>query len=174
MLGDSITEFGLWDEWFPDLPIANRGVGGETSAQVLTRLQSAIHRPRAVFLLIGTNDLAFDVPAAETASNVASILRAIEHDSPGTPVIVQSVMPRALAFRDEISGLNRRYRELIDAEADHVRYLDLWPSLATPDGALRRELTEDGLHLNGNGYARWVVALQPVITELRIADSNPT
>jgi lysophospholipase L1-like esterase len=174
MLGDSITEGGLWDEWFPEVPIANRGVGGETSAQVLTRLRSAIHQPRAVFLLIGTNDLAFDIPAAETARNVGSILRAIKHESPGTPVFVQSVMPRALAFRDEILGLNRRYRELIEAEADHVRYLDLWPSLATHDGALRRELTEDGLHLNGNGYARWVEALQPVITELRIADSKPT
>ncbi|HEY8590760.1 MAG TPA: hypothetical protein VIL55_14535, partial [Naasia sp.] len=56
-LGDSISEFGLWEEWFPEIPVLNRGIGGETSAQVLARLETAITEPRAVFLLVGTNDL---------------------------------------------------------------------------------------------------------------------
>jgi lysophospholipase L1-like esterase len=166
MLGDSITEGGNWDEWFPDSPVVNRGIGGELSAQVLARLPTAVDRPRAVFLLIGTNDLAFDIPQQEIAHNVESILGTIERTAPGTPVVLQSVMPRALPFRDEILALNQRYRDLVAAAAGHVRYLDLWPALATPEGALRPELTEDKLHLNGNGYAEWVGALRPIITEV--------
>ena len=166
MLGDSITEGGNWDEWFPDSRVVNRGIGGELSGQVLARLHTAIDRPRAVFLLIGTNDLAFDIPQQEIAHNVESILATIERTAPGTPVVVQSVMPRALAFRDEILALNQRYRDVVAAAPEHVRYLDLWPALATPEGALRPELTEDKLHLNGSGYVEWVEALRPIVTEL--------
>ncbi|NEN05344.1 hypothetical protein G3T36_05615 [Diaminobutyricibacter tongyongensis] len=165
MLGDSITEFGIWEEWFADSPMSNRGIGGEISGQVLTRLNSAIDRPRAVFLLIGTNDLAFGIPRDEIVHNVATIVTTIEQLAPGTPVVLQSVMPRALAFRDEILALNQLYRELVEAAPAHVRYLDLWPALATPEGALRPEFTEDKLHLNGNGYAAWVKQLQPIVTE---------
>ena len=70
------------------------------------------------------------------------------------------------AYRDEIVALNRRYRELVAAAPEHVRYLDLWPALATPEGALRSELTEDKLHLNGRGYAEWVGALRPIMAEI--------
>ena len=165
MLGDSITEFGNWDEWFPDVPIANRGIGGEISSQVLARLRSAIDQPLAVFLLVGTNDLAFDVAQPEIARNVAAILEGIERVAPGTPVVVQSVMPRALVFRDEIVALNQRLQDVVAKAPGHVRYLDLWPALATPEGALRPELTEDRLHLNGSGYREWAGVLRPIMTE---------
>ena len=166
MLGDSITEGGNWDEWFADIPIVNRGIGGEVSAQVLARLPSAIDRPLAVFLLVGTNDLAFDISLDEIVHNVESILGAIERAAPGTPVVVQSVMPRGLTYRDEILALNTRYRELVDAAPDNVRYLDLWPVLATPEGALKPELTQDSLHLNGKGYVEWTEVLHPILTDI--------
>ena len=166
MLGDSITEGGNWNEWFSDLPVVNRGIGGEVSGQVLARLHTAIDQPRAVVLLIGTNDLAFDIPQQQIAQNVGSILATIQRTAPGTPVVVQSVMPRALAFRDEILALNQRYRDVVAAAPEHVRYLDLWPALATHEGALRPELTEDKLHLNGSGYAEWVEALRPIVAEV--------
>ena len=42
-LGDSITEGGMWEEWFPELRTANRGVGGDAVRDVVGRLHSAIH-----------------------------------------------------------------------------------------------------------------------------------
>ncbi len=98
--------------------------------------------------------------------NVESILAAIERAAPGTPVVVQSVMPRGLTYRDEILALNTRYRELVDAAPDNVRYLDLWPVLATPEGALKPELTQDSLHLNGKGYVEWTEVLHPILTDI--------
>ena len=166
MLGDSITEFGNWDEWFPEFPMVNRGIGGETSGQVLERLGSAVNHPAAVFLLIGTNDLSFGIPQREIAQNVRSILAEIEAMAPGTPVVVQSVMPRSLAFRDEVTELNQRYRNVVEAASGNVHYLDLWPVLETPDGALRPDLTEDRLHLNGSGYAQWADALRPELSSI--------
>jgi lysophospholipase L1-like esterase len=166
MLGDSITEGGIWQEWFPAHPVVNRGIGGETSADLLRRLDSAIHAPAAVFLLIGTNDLTQGVPLAQIAANVAALLDEIEHRIPGTPVVVQSVLPRTARFRDDLRLLNHSYRALVDTRGDHVEYLDLWPALADEHGLLRPAYTGDRLHLTGQGYAAWVQVLRPHIERL--------
>ena len=165
-LGDSISEFGLWEEWFTGLPVLNRGIGGETSGQVLARLDTAINAPRAVFLLIGTNDLTAAVPEDDIVANVKSILRGIEQRAPGTPVYLQSVMPRSIDFRPEIQALNRRYRQLAESAAADVRYLDLWPLLSDEAGGLKKEYTLDRLHLNGAGYRAWADLLRPALESL--------
>lgn len=150
-LGDSISEFGLWEEWFPDVPVLNRGIGGETSAQVLARLDTAINEPAAVLLLIGTNDLSMGIPEADILTNIRSIMQGIERRAPGSPVWVQSVMPRTLQLHPEIHSLNAGIRRLVADSHGQVTYLDLWPFLATYEGVLREEYSLDRLHLNGEG-----------------------
>jgi lysophospholipase L1-like esterase len=162
-LGDSITEFGLWEEHFPAAPVLNRGIAGEISGQVLRRLDTAINSPRAVFLLIGTNDLSVGLAENRIVRNVAAILDGIETRAPGVPVYLQSVMPRTEWRRGQIEALNARYRGLAEARADTVRYLDLWPVLADGKGALRTEFTRDKLHLNGPGYRAWCGLLEPLV-----------
>jgi lysophospholipase L1-like esterase len=165
-LGDSITQGGLWQEWFAGAPVLNRGIDGETSADLLRRVHSAVLDPLAVFLLIGTNDLTSGVSLQEITANVRALLAEIERRAPGTPVVVQSVMPRTPRFRDDLRLLNRAYRQVVDGSGDHVEYLDLWPALADDDGDLRTEYTEDRLHLNGPGYAAWVDVLRPRVDAL--------
>jgi lysophospholipase L1-like esterase len=166
LLGDSITEQGLWQEWFSGQPVLNRGISGETSADLLRRLDTAIHEPAAVFVLIGTNDLSAGISLAEIVRNVRVLLDEIERRAPGTPVVVQSVMPRTARFRDDIRLLNGAYRALVDAAPAHVQYLDIWPALADEQGLLRSAFTEDGLHLGGAGYAAWVDVLQPHVMKV--------
>lgn len=61
-LGDSITEGGSWHELFPSSRVRNRGIGGEVTTGVLGRVnQISRGAPSQVFLLIGTNDLAFGI-----------------------------------------------------------------------------------------------------------------
>jgi lysophospholipase L1-like esterase len=165
-LGDSITDFGMWHEWFPGVPTVNRGVGGEVTAEVLARIDTAINEPTAVFLLIGTNDVSGGLPTSEIVGNVRAIIAAIQGLAPGTPIVVESIMPRALKYREEITHLNRLYRDAVADAGGSVTFLDLWPALATPEGALRAELTEDNLHLNGEGYRAWVDVLRPIIDDL--------
>jgi lysophospholipase L1-like esterase len=165
-LGDSITQGGLWQEWFAGAPVLNRGIDGETSADLLGRVDSAVHDPLAVFLLIGTNDLTSGASLQQITANVRALLAEIERRAPGTPVVVQSVMPRTPRFRDDLRLLNRAYRRLVDGAGSDVEYLDLWPALADDSGDLRREYTEDRLHLNGPGYAAWVDVLRPVVDSL--------
>ena len=57
-LGDSLTDWGPWDEIFPDYPIKNRGIGGERVKGLYRRLDNVvIGQPAKIFLMIGTNDL---------------------------------------------------------------------------------------------------------------------
>lgn len=166
LLGDSITEFGLWQEWFAGLPVLNRGIGGETSADLLRRLDSAIDRPLAVLLLIGTNDISQGYRLPEIVANVRTLLGEVQRRAPGTPVVVQSVLPRTERFRADVELLNGAYRALVAEVGGSVEYLDLTPVLADEHGNLRPSFTGDGLHLNGAGYAAWIDVLRPRVEGL--------
>lgn len=159
-LGDSITEQGIWGEWFPSSNVRNRGIGGDVTSGVLERLHSAVP-PRAgsVFILIGTNDLGRGLSPSETAANLGTILANIAQANPTVALYVQSVMPRSRKYRARILELNQLYRD-IAAEAG-VIWIDLWPALASPEGDLRNEFTLDGLHLSGEGYAAWADVMRP-------------
>ncbi|NUS55039.1 MAG: hypothetical protein HOV66_09280 [Streptomycetaceae bacterium] len=158
-LGDSITEGGLWHEWFPEHPVLNRGIGGNTVDEVAERLDTALTDPSAVFLLIGTNDLGMGAGVQETASRCRDLVADLRTRAPHAPLFVQSVMPRQHKFADQIRQLNTHYQRIAD-DAD-ATYIDLWPALDDGSGQLRGEFTLDLLHLNGAGYAAWVRELQP-------------
>ena len=166
MLGDSITELGLWHEWFAGTPVLNRGIGGETSADLLRRLDTAIGLPSVVFLLIGTNDLTLGVPLQKIIANVRTLLAEVERRAPGTPVVVQSVMPRTPRYRADLRLLNSAYQALVEESGPSVEYLDLWPALADEQGDLIKAYGEDRLHLNGPGYAAWLDVLRPQVERL--------
>src|SRR6266487_6387134 len=77
-LGDSITQGWAEDlsAWFPGMKLANRGIGGDTSRGVLIRLKEDVLAldPRAVVLLIGTNDLEEKASPEIIAANLKLIL----------------------------------------------------------------------------------------------------
>ncbi|MFE2960118.1 GDSL-type esterase/lipase family protein [Nocardia tengchongensis] len=164
--GDSITEGGLWDEWFPQLRPVNRGIGGNTIDDLRGRLDTAIDAPAAIFLLIGTNDLGLGRSPGQVGDNLRKLVAELRERAPHAPLHVQSVMPRKAKFADRIREVNSAAWE-IAAEAD-ATYIDLWPALADANGALRPEFTRDGLHLSGAGYAAWIEVLRTHVAALGV------
>lgn len=161
-LGDSITEGAEWNELFPDLPVRDRGISGDTTAGVLARLDTiTASRPAAVFLLVGTNELAPSLDPAPSLARQREILARIRRESPDTRVFVQSLLPRAAAYRERIESYNAALRDIC-REAG-TGFIDLYPAFLAADGSLRDELTFDELHLNGAGYRRWRELLLPYL-----------
>ena len=171
--GDSITEgWGSLAHDFKKLKVANRGISGDTSRGLLFRLQEDVLdlHPRAVSMLIGTNDLGIGSSPADVASNIKEILDAIAKLKPAPPVVVCHVMPRGAMpglFPEKIKELNT----LIDAlvkDRKAVAICDTWTIFAQPDGACRADEFPDMLHPNAAGYAKWTAALTPVLARLGV------
>lgn len=162
-LGDSITEYGLWNEWFPGISVVNRGIAGDTTAGVLARLETALGVQRKLSLLIGTNDLSIGIAPHAVARNVGSIMSAIKEVSPGTEVVLNGVMPRTRALRGQILELNRLLEDL--ARTSGVPFLDTWRPLANEEGTIRSGFSTDNLHLTGPGYQAWTRELAPFLLQ---------
>lgn len=166
-LGDSITDGACWDELFPDVRVKNRGINGDTTHGVLNRMQPIlVGKPKAIFLLIGTNDLpwyAYRTDAGILAT-YEEILQRCRRESPDTRVFVQSIFPRRPNFSRRIKRLNAALEQLA-AKYDYT-FIDIFPHLADRHGGLRHEFTNDRLHLMGTGYYVWVEQLAPYVRQV--------
>jgi lysophospholipase L1-like esterase len=165
-LGDSLTDGGRWDEIFPGKPVKNRGINADTTAGVFARLEDIIiGHPSAIFILIGTNDLPrYEYRSdEEILASYKQILEKCKAEIPDIRVYVQSLLPRHNSFSRRIQKLNLKLKEL--TEQIGYTYIDLFPAFSDSKGGLRREITNDDLHLLGPGYKIWADLLRPYIDE---------
>jgi hypothetical protein len=83
-VGDSITADGSWADWFPDRKVHNLGVAGDTTDELVARLDSVVDAdPDAVALLIGTNDLSTRKSVEHLVRNVEYLLVTLRRELPG-------------------------------------------------------------------------------------------
>ena len=160
--GDSITFGADWERLFPESPVVNRGISGDTTSGLLNRQNEIIAlRPKQIFLMIGTNDLCFGRPVDQVVENYSKILARFQAELPGTPVYVQSILPfndqmfpsNGLRKNQNIRALNKAIKPL--AQKFGYEYLDLSGAFTGKDGRLLQQYTYDGLHLNDDAYQVW-------------------
>lgn len=167
-LGNSITDGAEWFELFDGNPnIKNRGIGGDDTDGVLERLAEVTSsQPKQVFILIGTNDLAYGKTVDHVVSNHKKIVEQIRKDSPETEIFVQSVLPVEDAIHwtrpnASILDINDQLRSY--CEAEEITYLDLNSRFSDDNGKLDKQYSLDGLHLNAAGYLEWVKMVKEYI-----------
>src|ERR1017187_122144 len=119
MFGDSLTGAGLWPEWYGP-PVINRGIGGETTADALNRVQEIVAlQPSKVFILLGVNDYGLAIQAVE--SNMRKIVTSLQEGSSGTNIYLQSILPPATVNRRPwILRVNEAFKRL--AEEQHIQW----------------------------------------------------
>jgi lysophospholipase L1-like esterase len=168
LLGDSITEgFPIQEMYRGPSPIYNRSIAGDTSRDVLNRLQASVYalQPARVFLLIGTNDIELEQghPLEETAERIEEICLLIRGKLPQTRLFLLSIFPVHATDHPkiEMSMVRSRTNETIQALNALLRqianrleipYIDVYSHLTGPDGNLRVDYTFDGIHLTAEGY----------------------
>lgn len=163
-MGDSITDFWGHDEpFFPGKPYVNRGISGQTTAQMLVRFRPDVIalQPRVVVILAGTNDIAGNAGPAtlgmieDNLTSMAELARA-NH----IKVVLASVTPINGYVHAEMTtgrpptkilALNAWIKAY--AQREHLVYLDYYPALLDDRQALRKDFSDDGLHPNAAGYA---------------------
>ncbi|MFZ3216662.1 MAG: SGNH/GDSL hydrolase family protein [Candidatus Acidiferrales bacterium] len=171
-MGDSITDnwgrpqFG---RFFPGKPYINRGIGGQTTPQMLIRFRPDVIdlKPQVVVILAGTNDIAGNtgpMTLEQTEENLASMTELAHAD--GIRVVLSSLTP----VRDGIIGkegkalvqTKQRPPSVILALNEWIKkyaaenglvYLDYFSATVDDQGFLKPDITVDGLHPNAQGYA---------------------
>jgi lysophospholipase L1-like esterase len=163
--GDSITDGWKIDESFPGKPYVNRGIGGQTTSQMLVRFRQDVVnlRPKVVVILAGTNDIAGNsgpIANEDIEANYSDIAELAKANH--IRVVFSSILPvnnyteRAKEFfaqrpMERILALNRWLQDY--CQQNHLIYLDYFSAVVDEKGMLKRELAEDGLHPNKAGYA---------------------
>ena len=178
-MGDSITDGWPLADAFPGKPYVNRGISGQTTAQMLVRMYPDVIAldPAAMIVLAGTNDIARN-NGPQTLEMIQNNIRAMTelakaHD---IDVILGAVMPISdttimmgrggRAGGPRIQSVSRppadilRLNEWLKRYAAEVGavYADYYAAVVDDQGFFRTGLTNDGLHPNADGYA----AMNPV------------
>ncbi|MEM7327313.1 MAG: GDSL-type esterase/lipase family protein [Pseudomonadota bacterium] len=161
-VGDSITEGAPLQTMFPNLQLANHGIGWDTTEGVLLRLnQITRNRPARLFLLIGTNDTNYTDDPDRISDNILKVTDALTAALPDTELYVLSILPRGGPGNAVISDVNRSLRQ---AAIDRpFVFLNLAQAMRAENGEMRADLSYDNLHLNVQGYAVWEAVLRECV-----------
>jgi lysophospholipase L1-like esterase len=169
-MGDSITD--NWQQprfggFFPGKPYVDRGIGGQTTPQMLLRFRPDVIdlNPKAVVILAGTNDIAGNtgpMSNEEIEGNLASMSE-LAH-AHNIKVIFSSITPVSsyhLATPNATPQTSQRPVARIQAVNDWMKkyaashgdtYLDYFSAMVDEKGQLREDLSADDLHPTAKGY----------------------
>ncbi|HXS93751.1 MAG TPA: SGNH/GDSL hydrolase family protein [Candidatus Limnocylindrales bacterium] len=176
-MGDSITDAwgrGVKVPFFAGRPYINRGISGQTTAQMLLRFYPDVIQlhPKAVLILAGTNDIGSNL-GPETLDYIESNLAAMSDlaKANGIKVILASLTPVCDYHRpqtaqrppEKINELNR-WMKAYTQEHGYV-YLDYFSATVDDKGFFKAEITNDGLHPNEKGYAIMAPLAQKAIDQ---------
>jgi lysophospholipase L1-like esterase len=189
-LGDSITDFWKLAESFPGKPYVNRGIGGQTTPQMLVRMFPDVIdlKPAAIVILAGTNDIAQNT-GPETATMVQENLMAMTElaQKHGIKVILCSVLPISdyalmppgwypppppgVLHPKIIQSVQRPPAQILQlnawmksyAASVGAVYADYFSAVVDGSGMLKEGLSNDGLHPNKQGYALMVPVLEAAL-----------
>jgi lysophospholipase L1-like esterase len=170
-MGNSITEF--WKNVHPDFfvgkPYVNRGIGGQTTSQMLLRFRADVVNlhPKVVVFLGGTNDIAGNtgnVTLDVIEDNIFSMVELAKTNDIG--VVLCSVLPvfdypwsPGKEPAEKIIELNKALR--FCAETHDVTFVDFHSPMKDNRNGLRIALGEDGVHPNVAGY----LIMEPLVEE---------
>lgn len=162
--GDSITDIWKLEDNFPGKPYVNRGIGGQTTPQMLVRFRQDVIdlQPKVVVILAGTNDIAGNTGPMrndDIEANFASFAELARVH--GIQVVYSSILPvhnyteRSKDFfaqrpQARILQLNEWLKKY--CAENHIVYLDYFSALVDDKGMLKKDLADDGLHPNAAGY----------------------
>lgn len=172
-LGDSITDGWKLENSFPGKPYVNRGISGQTTAQMLVRMMPDVlaHSPAAFILLAGTNDIARNA-GPQTLDMITANIQAMSElaRAHNVKVILCTVMPisdytsRVQSQRRppaDILALNQWIKDY--AARTGATIADYYAATADERGFLKEGYSGDGLHPNPKGYELMAPVAQAAI-----------
>lgn len=170
-IGDEITE--NWVPFFAGKPYLNRGIAGQTSAQLLVRFRQDVIKlkPKVVIIAAGTNDIASihsPITQQMSAENITSMVELAKANN--IKVVLASVTPICDCFTKrsllrpfgKIIGVNNWLEEY--AAASGSVYLNYYAALGEGRN-LKKQFTTDGVLLNEAAYTAMAPLAEAAIAQ---------
>jgi lysophospholipase L1-like esterase len=151
------------------LPVIPRGFGGSNMNDALHFAERVVvpHKPRAVLLYEGDNDVAGSYPRAEIVDKYEQFIALVKKALPDTHIYIISVKPSALRWKfwPAMKELNSDLQKLADADPN-VTFIDVATPMLNADGNPKPEIfLADNLHMNAKGYEIWTKTVRPILME---------
>ena len=171
MLGNSLTDGCEFNELLGNRHIKNRGNVGDIVQGLIDRIDPIIKgQPKKLFIMSGVNDISHGVDADSIARVTERLIVMVKQGSPRTKIYLQSLLPfnndvrewKLLVGREHVVVEANALLEQV-ARRQGVTWINLYPLFVDDQGRLRADLTNDGLHLMGEGYLIWRDAIRPYI-----------
>lgn len=176
-MGNSITEgwSSIRPGFFVGKSYINRGIGGQTTPQMLVRFrQDVINlKPKAVVILAGINDIAGNTGPSTVEMIYDNIISMVELARANKiKVVLCSVLPVFhLPWRPELkpAGTVMELNALLKAYANkqNVLYLDYFTAMADDSNGLKEALGSDGVHPNRAGYLVMEPLLEKALASMK-------
>eukprot|EP00951_Prasinocladus_malaysianus_P012261 scaffold91339_cov40-Prasinocladus_malaysianus.AAC.1 len=144
--------------------------------------------PQVVYIAVGTNDCRRGADGDDVAEFIIQIIESIKYFSPGTHVVVQSILPSAdddddwegedwddMDAHDCVEEANEEVKDYIDKKLDDecVEFLDLKDFILDSGGEFRDDIFDDGLHFwKGGEYKKYAEKIADSISDADNADVN--
>lgn len=161
-MGNSITD-GWWGAdslFFKNNRLIGRGIGGQTTAQMLVRFRADVInlQPKAVVILAGTNDIAQNngyIAPENILGNIISMAELAKANN--IDVVLCSILPayeygwrKGLEPADKIIALNQMIKAY--ADKNNLTYVDYHSALKDERNGLPEKYSNDGVHPTMEGY----------------------
>lgn len=174
MLGNSLTELGGdWNRLLRWRRVRNRGISGDDATGILHRLGQILPgKPKAIFLMVGINDLSHDLTPVQVFDLCKQVINKIQRDTSHTRLYVQSLLPINETYgkwktlegkTDDVPKINRLLQAYCQRQG--ITFIDLFNKFVRHGtNELRRDMSVDGLHLSPFGYKVWAFELRKYLT----------
>lgn len=171
MIGDSITDRGLWNELLDRNDIVNRGISGDSSVGLLNRISTHNVGLKKAFIMVGINDLNNAKSVNSVFINYKKILNYYLLNKI-TPIVQSTLFVNAEA-NAEINKKVQQLNELLISycKNKNITFIDL-NKVLSPNGYLDSNYTTDRIHLNGDGYKVWANTLKNIWINLKICHQH--
>jgi lysophospholipase L1-like esterase len=165
-IGDSLTQWGDWEQRFPGYRVSNLGISGETVEGLLARrerIRTKIENPGFIFLMTGINNIAtghYDI-----IPTYREIVRNLTTWYKQSIVVVQSLLPvdGNWVSATVIQDINRQLQEI--SHEFNTAYLDVHRFFVDAQGIPKQGyLSDDGVHLAEKGYEVWAREVERFLT----------
>ena len=163
-IGDSLTDGYDLAQYYPDMAVINRGIGGDTTHGVYDRLETSliVPNPKVIVMMIGTNNI-YDM-----FTDYEQILITLQEKLPDTKVVLMSIPPVGATYADrnvQIAFNNVKIKAL--SEKYGYTYIDIFTKLLNMEtNLLRSEYSTDDLHFTPLGYSVITAEVMPVLEAL--------